>query len=929
MAARRSDNLAPERRVRRTRCSRVRTIALSAGAAAIALTASFIVAAPATAATSLVVDSLAFGVADSVPGDGVCLTAAGTCTLRAALEESNALNAPTGEVTVTVADGLVGNITPTAAGWMTSERTSDLDVGAYFAVTAPVEIDLDNRVTVTYSGDAYSATAFYLNGPDIVLRNASQIVSSESSFVVGPLADGVTLQGGSTSSTSSYASERFMLIREGASNVTVRDYRLKGFWDDLTVGGLFVINARSPYTPIRNVEIDGVHIDNTTTSTTCNASSGAGCVANITTIYPNNANAVVDGFSFHDSTVDGLSTQRAFSFANPQISSIDISNNSFINVRGTSDAFITLPNRVLGGTNLIEGNTFVRATTGTTRAIAWDGQQAAAAAGELRIADNFFDGFTAVSIDLTRTGDVAVEQNTFGSRSASRAQPGTAEETSDGQVMLDNRGTNANGGVATWYPTGAAVQNGQPATGLVNAVSPLATGTASCLATVTVQRPTTGVLPSSPTNVDVYWTADDTADVYLGRAQVTAPTASLSVSLPTAAQLQPTTTLGSTQQVSIVDAATGQAGGYLRVQTVADDGRSSQYSRMVALSGSCAPALELSHGSAQNDPTRQRNVHFVLSSSVALDPASVTADDISVSATATAATTDAARINPRVVSVTAIASSLGREYDVIVAVDDSADVTVAVAADTVVSAGGLANPDAATSDDPTVTFINPVILETPRISVVMGEPAGRTYALSLHPGAPVPAAQMTLELSVDQAGIDHGVSYSPASPRIGDASMVTDEITVTAAAGDVAAGTPAVISHTLVSDDPNYAGLVVPPLTVRLFATDPALQITKTVYLDVADSSTPDQVIATGTLAPSGGRLADGQTVCFVYTVSNVSRDDWATSLTDVVVTDTDERLGVDGVIGTVASLPIGESALLSSCGSLVPVDTSADSVTP
>lgn len=598
-------------------------------------------------------------------------------------------------------------------------------------------------------------------------------------------------------------------------------------------------------------------------------------------------------------------------------------------MRGTSDAFITLPNRVLGGTNLIEGNTFVRATSGTTRAIAWDGQQATAAAGELRIADNFFDGFTAASIDLTRTGDVAVEQNTFGSRSASRAQPGTAEETSDGQVMLDNRGTNANGGVGTWYPTEAAVQNGQPATGLVNAVSPLPAGTGSCLATVRVHNPTTGVLPSSPTNVDVYWTADDTADVYLGRAQVTAPAAGLSVSLPTAAQLQPTTTLGSTQQVSIVDAATGQAGGYLRVQTVADDGRSSQYSRMVPLSGSCTPALELGRGSAQNDPTRQRNVHFVLSSSVALDPASVTADDISVSATATAATTDAARINPRVVSVTEIASSLGREYDVIVAVDDSADVTVAVSADSVVSAGGLANSDAATSDDPTVTFINPVILETPRISVVMGEAAGRTYALSLHPGAPVPAAQMTLEPSVDQAGIDHGVSYSPASPRIGDASMVTDEITVTAAAGDVAAGTPAVISHTLVSDDPNYAGLVVPPLTVRLFATDPALQIAKMVYVDVADSSTPDQVIATGTPAPSGGRLPDGRTVCFVYTVTNVSRDDWATSLTDVVVTDTDERLGVDGVIGTIASLPIGETALLSSCGSLVPVDTSADSVTP
>src|SRR5262245_41400055 len=46
-------------------------------------------AAPASAAT-FVVDSVVDAV-DEVPGNGICRTAAGACTLRAAVQESNAL----------------------------------------------------------------------------------------------------------------------------------------------------------------------------------------------------------------------------------------------------------------------------------------------------------------------------------------------------------------------------------------------------------------------------------------------------------------------------------------------------------------------------------------------------------------------------------------------------------------------------------------------------------------------------------------------------------------------------------------------------------------------------------------------------------------------------------------------------------------------
>jgi hypothetical protein len=94
--------------------------------------------------------------------------------------------------------------------------------------------------------------------------------------------------------------------------------------------------------------------------------------------------------------------------------------------------------------------------------------------------------------------------------------------------------------------------------------------------------------------------------------------------------------------------------------------------------------------------------------------------------------------------------------------------------------------------------------------------------------------------------------------------------------------------------------------------------------VDVTDVSSPGQIQASGKLAASGARLMGGQTVCFVYTVTNTSADDWATTLSNIVVTDSDTRLGTDGVIDTIASLGIGDSGQLAACTSLIPVDTTA-----
>jgi hypothetical protein len=111
-------------------------------------------------------------------------------------------------------------------------------------------------------------------------------------------------------------------------------------------------------------------------------------------------------------------------------------------------------------------------------------------------------------------------------------------------------------------------------------------------------------------------------------------------------------------------------------------------------------------------------------------------------------------------------------------------------------------------------------------------------------------------------------------------------------------------------------------VTPFLFSTDPYLQIAKVAYVDVGDTSSAAQIEATGTMALGGSRLLDGQMVCFVYTVTNTSVDTWATKLSNVRVTDTDQRLGDSGVIATIPVIPIGESAKVAACSTVVPVDT-------
>lgn len=968
------------------------------GAAALAMLLvvglAVVTARPAAAAVhTFVVDSVEFGGPDASPGDGTCATAAGTCTLRAAIEESNALNAGPGQVLITVADGLEGNIVPngtnTAAAsnrpnWMyptatgsATGRVSTFDVGgAFYRITAPVTIDLDDRLSINDGAyDTSQGAAFFVNGPDVTFLNVSQIFGSGSSFVMGPNANNVVIDGGETRTRASNVADRFLTFTSGSRNITLRNYTVSGFYHhpagttaNASRTGLLWFDSAAN-TTFTNYTIDNVLFDYPT-SGACTATDGRGCATSLIDFRFRNAtnNSIqVTGFTFRNSTVQNMpATKNVFAFPfgngetagnNTSITSyavtlrdLSIVDNQFLDNRrfnagaATSDptkygAFIVLPYTAMHGNNVIARNDFVRAQPGTVStsttaglnpyAIYLQGNTSTAnntTRRNLAITDNYFNGYAGQStIRMYQSGRVTVARNVFGTESSSTARgtnSASGEETGTGTVLYANASNSSNRKLNTWYPTAAAVVPGS---------------TAACVADVSV-RALTGTAnqtPKVPVLVDLYWTRDRTAEVYLGTTSYASLTdQTIRVELPLVGDDRLQRIADQTGGNVPVNPETGVAQGFVRVQTHSGavsgtgdgDLESSQFSRVAPLTGTCAPALTIEQAAGQADPTLARDLHFELTASTALDQATVTPDVVEVTATPTAETHDASRLNPQVVSLTEVDGSAGTRFVAVVRVDDSATVEVRVPAEAVATPAGIRNVAPSTSRDGRITYRNPLIASPPTFTLVTGEPNGKDYTLGLRPGAPVPAGDLQFTATVDAAGAYHGLHLSTSTLTIAPDADRSAPVTVTAAEGAVSANTPTAILHAISSQDPNYADLVVPTVAPMLFATDPTIQITKRAFVDVADTSTPQRIVATGTEALADGRLTDRQAVCFVYTVTNTSSDDWATVLTDVTVSDSDTRLGTDGVIGVVPVLGIGDSVQLAACTSLLPVDTTVAS---
>ena len=968
------------------------------GATMVALVSGLLVAAAVTASASPVytfpINSTAFGGADANPGDGACRTATGVCTLRAAIQESNALNRPAGEVLITVDQSIPLNTPMTGdfnlvANFMYTGRVTRLDGYAQYHVTAPATIDLGHRLRPDASSNDNNENAmFYLTGQNIEILNADQVLSSGASFVVGPNAEDITIDGdtmgmnsgfGQVATVVSYNPERFLVTMQGAQNVTVRNYKVSGYYNSVLEGGVFVFSNTSdsaPARPTRNFVVDRVNV-NYPSGGQCDGSHGEGCKARITSFWQYSAggdipagwaNNVIDKMTFNDFEVTNLPDGTyAMNLAAPSltpnnytadITDLTITNSRFLRV-GTPNTDANYPLLMLPfagnlhGTTTITDNVFVsnHATgnqTGQRTAIYFAGSQAAGSTSPsgVTISNNYFNGFGGYStIRLRAVGLATVSGNTFGPSTVSQ---GTSrnEETADYPVMFSNTPTSAapyrstNESVLTWFPSAAAsVASAVPGPDTLVMADPRAGASTTCPATVTVEKPTTNpnssqyTIPgSAPVTLQAYWTSGQTAELYLGEVSgVTGTSQKVAFPLPVGPVTLPDGTVR-----TVVSETSGAVSGYVRFQTQVE-GRSSsssqlessQYSRTVAVSGSCRPALTINQAVGMADPTYARDLHFTLRSTMALDPETLTVSDFGLAAVAVPATIDAARLNPRIVSVRPVEGSENTAFDVIVRVDDSAKVTLTLGANAVATPAGLTNQNSASWTDNEITFLNPLQVNPPAFTVVTGEPSGETFTIGIAPGAPLPQDDLSFDASVSQPAGTPEIRLSTTGPILRAGGTSTDPVRVTAVEGEVAANTPATISFDLTCSDPNYDGLVVPSVAPRLFSTDPTIRITKTAWVDVTDTSTPGQIRQTGTLAPKGQRLMDGELVCFIYTVTNTSRDDWETALTDVTVTDTDTRLGADGVIGTIPSIPIGSSAELSGCISLIAKDTTTNRTEP
>ena len=249
-----------------------------------------------------------------------------------------------------------------------------------------------------------------------------------------------------------------------------------------------------------------------------------------------------------------------------------------------------------GGQGIIADNSFQWTGTTGPNAIYWTGGQTASpssTASNVFITDNAFNWPTTsanAGIRLYQTGFVTMSRNTFASGSASQASPAVPEETADNAALLvDNYTTSANAALQTWYPTATTSTS-------VGSIT-----TAACSASLQLSAPTgsasTGRIPVLPASVDVYWTAGNDAEVYLGNyplpAGVVSPT-TINVAIPWndgTDNPQPSSAAGvvtgflrvQTQDPNVPSNSVVEAGGTPGLETTPT--ASSQYSRLVSING--------------------------------------------------------------------------------------------------------------------------------------------------------------------------------------------------------------------------------------------------------------------------------------------------------------------------------------------------------
>ncbi|MFI2104620.1 invasin domain 3-containing protein, partial [Isoptericola sp. NPDC019693] len=731
---------------------------------------------------------------DANPGDGVCATADGLCTLRAALQEANALPledeiviAPAEDVDASTAGvqssgTIVGTGSGTANFMYSGNLTPEGDTGAYFMATRPVTIDFQNRLGIASLNDAYGATALYINGPGVTLRNFSSIKSNETAVVFGPESDGSTVENGTCTDPSSINLERCFWLADGANQITIRNVEMGSTY----AGAVGAIGVAANAT-IDDLTLDRIRMYDPDTE-----------------YYDGFAmygNATLNRLTVTGSTFEGFRSGRyALDLRGAVLTDARITGNSFLRNSSGGAAPITV-NRA-GSGNVIADNTFDNTGGSASYAVQFTGLGLAATADSgWTVRDNYFDAFTSTSVRLEAgSGILPVEQNTFGPKSYGDAN--AAAETG-GAALVYNATATANQNITTWYPTAVTTDPG------------------TCTLDVDVTPPTTGVTPSTPVTIDVFYTPTTKAEIYLGRQ--TGLTEAGTVTVPY--------TLGE---------------GNIRVQTTAASGATSQYSRTVAQTSpdSCGPAITVEQASSQADPTSVRDIRFTVTLS----------ETVSAELEASAFSTEGSTAPG--VTVTKVTRTSGSSFEVVARADGSGTVQLSLPEGAI--ADDVGNPSqASTSTDNEVEYVSPLSVSPAEVEVNEdGTTATYTVASSLAATSP-----LTITPTVADPA---WASVSP-SPLTIDTIASSGTVTVSAVDNTVVDGTRSTsVSHAVASSDANFDGLLLDDVAVT-----------------VLDDDTP-VASTSGLTLTSGTRTADGDST---HTASAVVRNAAGTPVSGVLVT--------------------------------------------
>lgn len=785
--------------------------------------------------------------ADTTPGDGVCATTSvpqisgvSSCTLRAAIQEANAL-ADTNTVLVVpaaqmrtfagamVTSGLINlnlasesgsapemltsSTSPTFSNAAQLVTTIDGDFSARYWMAQPgLTLDFQNRLGFTLPGDSGTDAIILATGSNQTVRNFTTLTSAEGGIYVGGSAVNFTLENGflgnthdGAASPANYSMERALVIVEGATNTTVRNIT---FERNYTYAVLLVPGSAS------GAQINGLTI----TRSSWGQPQNAGPYDPAYNFFLNNWNSLVSGRNIvisqndiRDWSLDDGGTD-VIALTSGTWSDVTISDNTFTNTSNSGVNAIQITS-ITASNFVIERNSFTN-TVAQALDVGRSPVFVSNSAG-VSVRDNQIVG-GGQSVNITTDGGANLNPVVRNTMSDVGGTPTAQYE--NGASVFNNIWNLSNNQIRTTYPTAASIVTSPPA---------------SCQIDVTIAPPTTsGGNAISGTSVWV--------DVFIG------PATGMGIDQHLGRFVTTTTALPATVRLPYTGAGTGSV---VRVQTTeVSTGRTSAYSRTVAASGAdaCGPQLWLKQGgwaqnvsstrATQNDPTTGREVVFDIRASEAPGTNGLATGDITFAGTAP---------GQEVVSLTQITPTSWR---LVTRASGSGTIVPVIAAGAVNDAGGLASGASNTtgapidfagftdsaesvrvaggSIDSSVTYQSPLELTVSTAAVTEGGASANLtigYTASAMSGGIVRTVpQYDLVLTPTLSGFTADPSMPTPSPAqtaggVLSASTVTMTSSVTSAALPVTAinntvvdGTRTVsLAYTVSSTDPEFNGLQV------------------------------------------------------------------------------------------------------------------------